>query len=115
MVVEDEGIVALDIRNILKRLGHQVTGSAFSGEEAIEKFLEWQPSLVLMDIGLKGDMDGIETAKKIQNIRPVNIVFLTGYTDSATLQRAEAVKAAGYLVKPIMEEDLKNILDKTLG
>jgi CheY-like chemotaxis protein len=106
MVVEDEGIVSIDIRNILTRRGYIVNAVAFSGEEAIRKSRESCPDIVLMDIGLKGNLDGIEAALQIKQICDIPIIFLTGFADESTLSRAREVKPAGYIVKPINENDL---------
>ena len=106
MVVEDEGIVSIDIRNILTRLGYTVSSVAFSGEEAIRKSRQSPPDIVLMDIGLKGDLDGIDTAARLKRERDIPVVFLTGFADDNTLARAREIKPAGYIVKPINEDEL---------
>lgn len=114
MVVEDEGIVSIDIRNILTKLGYSVPAVAFSGEEAISKAIETQPDLILMDIGLKGKIDGIEAAQKIKDQLNTPIVFLTGFADDFTLKRAENVSPDGYIIKPIKEDELQDTIKKAL-
>jgi CheY-like chemotaxis protein len=114
MIVEDEGIVSIDIRNILNRLGFTVSGVAFSGEEAIEILQESGPDLILMDIGLKGDIDGIEAAKIIKTNHNIPVIFLTGFADENTLARAKEADPAGYIIKPINEEELEAALNKAL-
>lgn len=113
MVVEDEGIVSIDIRNIITKLGYSIACVAFSGEEAIEKINQTcKPDLILMDIGLKGKVDGIEAAKQIGKVCSAPVIFLTGYADDHTLARAKEANPAGYLVKPINEDELLAILEK---
>ena len=115
MVVEDEGIVSIDIRNILTRLGYLVTDVAFSGEEAVEKTKKNCPDVVLMDIGLKGKIDGIMAARKIQEFCGIPIIFLTGFADENTLSRAKEVKPAGYIIKPINEDELADTLTQAVS
>ena len=107
MVVEDEGIVSIDIRNILKKLGHSVSAVAFSGEEAILKAYDNPTDLILMDIGLKGDIDGIQAAKMIRSKLKIPVVFLSGFADDNTLKKAQEAQPAAYLLKPINEEELR--------
>jgi signal transduction histidine kinase len=107
LVVEDEGIVARDLQASLRALGHAVCGTAASGEEAIEKARACEPDLVLMDIRLRGDMDGIDAARIIRQAREVPVVFLTAYADEATLQRAATVGPYGYVLKPFDEKELQ--------
>lgn len=115
MVVEDEGIVSIDIRNILQQLGYHVAESAFSGEEALEKIESDFPDLILMDIGLKGELDGIEVARIVHENFKIPVIFVTGFADETTIKRAKAVKPVGYLIKPINEEELESALVKALS
>ena len=87
LVVEDEGIVAMHIENILKSLGYTVSGTVSSGEETIEKVKNFRTDLILMDIVLKGKMDGIEAADHIRNNFDVPVIFLTAYGNESTLHR----------------------------
>ncbi len=114
LVVEDEVIVAQDIAGRLKKLGYQVIATVSSGEEAIEKINENLPNLVLMDIVLKGDMDGITAAEIIDSKMNVPIVFLTAYADRKTLERAKLTNPFGYLVKPLQQKDLRVAIEITL-
>src|SRR3989304_10559219 len=100
MVVEDESIVAKDIQNRLKRLGYNVNDIVSAGKEAIRKAAETQPDLVLMDIVLKGEIDGIEAAKQINTLFNVPILYLTAYADDSTIQRAKITEPFGYILKP---------------
>lgn len=106
MIVEDEGIVAKDIEMTLKRLGYKVSAIVSSGEEAIRKTVEALPDLVLMDIVLEGDIDGIETARHIGSHFDVPIVYLTAYIDEETLLRAMSTSPFGYIVKPFDDRQL---------
>ncbi|HCV32493.1 MAG TPA: hybrid sensor histidine kinase/response regulator, partial [Microcoleaceae bacterium UBA9251] len=114
LVVEDEIIVAEDIAGRLKRMGYAVTATVPSGEEAIAKVAENQPDLVLMDIVLKGDMDGITAAEKIRINTNVPTVFLTAYADEKTLQRAKLTDPFGYIVKPFQQQDLRVTIEIAL-
>lgn len=107
LVVEDEVIVAEDIAGRLKKLGYAVAGTVSSGEEAIQKAAETQPDLVLMDIVLKGEMDGVTASEKIRNNTDIPTVFLTAYADEKTLQRAKLTDPFGYIVKPFQQNDLR--------
>ncbi|QKQ73783.1 ATP-binding protein [Nostoc sp. TCL240-02] len=107
LVVEDEVIVARAIASQLSQLGYVVTGTASSGKVAIAKALETQPELVLMDIILKGEMDGIATASHIRKQLDVPVIFLTAYGDNNTLERAKVTQPFGYIVKPFTTKDLK--------
>lgn len=115
LVVEDEAIVAKDIALTLENLGYHVVATAASGEEAIKKAEQEQPDLVLMDIKLKGKMDGFDAAKKITAKTDAAIVFLTAYSDDQMLERAQETKAFGYIVKPVEEKNLKSTVKMALG
>ncbi|MEG4276154.1 ATP-binding protein [Microcoleus sp. MON1_C1] len=114
LVVEDEVIVAQDIAGRLKKLGYAVTATVSSGEEAIQKAIENPPDLVLMDIVLKGDMDGVTAAEKIRINRDVPTVFLTAYADDQTLQRAKLTDPFGYIIKPFQQNDLRVAIEIAL-
>ncbi len=106
LVVEDEAIVAEAIALSLKKQGYEVTAIVTNGEEAIEKAAENQPDLVLMDIVLEGDMDGIAAAEKIRTRFHIPTVFLTAYADEETLKRAKLTDPFGYIIKPFQQKDL---------
>jgi two-component system, OmpR family, phosphate regulon sensor histidine kinase PhoR len=106
LIVEDEAIVALHEEENLKNMGYTVVGKASSGEEAIRKAEVTQPDLVLMDIVLKGEMDGIETAGQITARLDIPVIFVTAYGDEKTLQRAKLTEPFGYILKPFRERDL---------
>ncbi len=114
MVVEDEGVVALDIRRHLEKFGYSVTGIHPSGEEAVEAFDPEEPDLVLMDIRLQGKLDGLETAQIIKEKRLVPVILLTAYADEKTVERAKAVEPFGYIIKPFEERELRTAIEMAL-
>ncbi|AKB81277.1 response regulator receiver [Methanosarcina barkeri 3] len=114
LVVEDEHIVAMGIKKMLKNLGYTVTGVASSGKDAISKAESTFPDVVLMDIMLKGDMDGVEAAKEIREKFDVPVVYLTAYSDSKILERAKKTEPFGYIVKPFDEKDLHSSIEVAL-
>lgn len=114
MIVEDEGIIAMDIRSQLEVFGYQVVATAFSGGQAISLANEHKPDLVLMDIVLKGQMDGISAAQSITESLGIPVIFLTAYSDSATLLRAKATGAYGYLIKPFRPDELHASIEVAL-
>lgn len=111
LVVEDERIVALDLKVILKRLGYCLAGVTTSGAEAVELCGALHPDLVLMDIFLKGDMDGVEAACHIQSQCDIPVIFLTSHTDQVTLQRAKRTAPYGYVLKPVDENWLRTSVE----
>lgn len=114
MVVEDEGIIAQDIKNCLEGLGYIVPDVVFTGREAIQRAAELRPDLVLMDIVLKGDIDGIETATEIRKHYNIPIVYLTAYEDDRTLKRAKMTEPLGYILKPFEERYLRSSIEMAL-
>jgi CheY-like chemotaxis protein len=114
LVVEDENIVAKDVVNRLKSLGYTVTGTVASGEEAIRMANQNPPDLVMMDIMLKGNMDGIEAARCILDTLDIPVVYLTAYADEKTLHRAKVTEAFGYLLKPFEERELHITIEMAL-
>jgi signal transduction histidine kinase/CheY-like chemotaxis protein len=107
LIVEDEFIVAKDIEQSLRRIGYRVAGITGTGVDAIEMARELQPDLILMDIQLRGPMDGIEAARQIRSELGMPVVFLTAYADDHTLARAREVAPYGYLLKPFVSRELQ--------
>ena len=107
LVVEDEGIVARDLQESLMRLGYQIAGIASEGAQAVTMAEEQHPELVVMDVSLRGDIDGIQAARLIQERSHVPVIFLTGHSDPATLQRAVSAGPLGYILKPFQEVELR--------
>jgi two-component system cell cycle response regulator len=114
LVVEDEAIVAKDIETTLHTLGYSVPAIAASGEAAIEKAEALHPDLVLMDIRLKGPIDGVRAASEITGRLGIPIVYLTAHADQATLRRAKTTQPFGYIVKPFDERDLHAAVELAL-
>jgi len=106
LIVEDETIIGMEIRLRLTDIGYNVLDIIPSGEAAIEKARMLQPNLILMDIHLAGEMDGIVAAEHIRKIIDIPIIFLTAHTDEKTLQRAKVQEPFAYLVKPFQEREL---------
>lgn len=111
LIVEDEVITAMDMQKKLKNLGYIVPVIVSSGEEAIKKVKENNPDLVLMDINLKGEMDGIEAASKIRSFSDIPVVYLTIHSDDKTLERAKITEPYAYMEKPFEDRVLKINLD----
>ncbi len=107
LLVEDEGIVAHDLAETLTRLGYRVSGIASEGVQAVRMAQELQPELVVMDVSLRGEIDGIQAARLIQERATVPVIFLTGHSDPVTLQRAVTTGPLGYIVKPFQEVELR--------
>jgi signal transduction histidine kinase len=107
LVVEDEIITGMDIQKRLKNLGCNVPVVVSSGEEAIKKVKENNPDLVLMDINLSGEMDGIEAASKIHTFSDVPIIYLTAFSDEKTIERAKITGPYGYMIKPMKDKELQ--------
>jgi two-component system, response regulator PdtaR len=99
-IVEDEIILANDLKQQLEKLGYLVVGIASNGKDAIKKTEEINPDLILMDIVLRGDLDGIETARKIREIYDIPFIYLTSYYDDEILIRAKNTYPYGYITKP---------------
>ena len=114
LIVEDEPVVAKDIQLSLQRLGYRVPATATSGEEAIRKAGDTHPDLILMDIVLKGKMDGVETALHIQRRQDVPVIYLTAYADNHTLERAKVTSPAGYMLKPYQANELRTTIELAL-
>ncbi len=114
LVVEDEAIIAMDIQGILRRMGFVHSEVAHSGEESVRKVASGKPHLVLMDIRLKGAMDGIQAARHIFYGYNVPVVYITGFGDEGTLQRANGTARFGYITKPFEENELQLTIENAL-
>ena len=114
LVVEDESIVSKDIQHSLKKLGYNVVGASATGEMAIELAGTERPDIVLMDIMLKGEMNGIEAAEKIKEKHSIPIIFLTAYADESTLSKAKTTEPYGYILKPFKEIDLHTTIEMAI-
>ena len=114
LVVEDEAVVALDVEDRLRRLGHQVVGTADSSASALALAAEVRPDLVLMDIALRDGGDGIAAAERLRAELAVPVVFVTAFADAETIERAKRVSPHGYIVKPFDERDLRATIEIAL-
>ena len=101
LIVEDEGIIASHIASRLLKSGYAVAGIAESSEEALAKISGLNPDLILMDISIKGAMDGVETAAKVRERHDIPVIFLTAHADRQTIDRAKATGPFGFLTKPV--------------
>lgn len=114
LVVEDEAIVSKDIQQSLKKLGYDVVGACATGEDAMKQAERLHPTLVLMDIMLKGDISGIEAAEFVREKLNIPVIFLTAYADSSTLSKAKVTEPYGYIIKPFKEIDLQTNIEIAL-
>jgi CheY-like chemotaxis protein len=114
MIVEDEGIVAEAVQLNLQNLGYEVTSIELSGEEAIKRTDEEKPDLVLMDIMLGGEMNGVETADQMKSRFNIPVIYITAYADEEMLDRAKITEPFGYIVKPIEDRDLHISIEMAL-
>lgn len=115
LVVEDDPIIGADLEDRLKDMGYTVSGPAVSGAEALRLFQADNPDLVLMDIQLEGNWDGIETSRRMLEIRPLPIIFLTSNSDNATFAKAKSVRPHAFLSKPFRGKDLYHAIDLAIG
>jgi signal transduction histidine kinase len=115
LIVEDELLIAKNLARKLEKLGYKIVNIVSSGDRAIENALSLQPDLILMDIAIKGEIDGIETAAKIYEQLHIPIIYTTAYADDNTIQRAEETGSYGYLIKPFQERDLHATIKMALS
>jgi PAS domain S-box-containing protein len=114
MIVEDDFVIAKVLAESLQELGYQVAGIVSTGEEAVERAAKVHPDLVLMDIRLKGEMDGIEAGEQISGDLHIPLVYLTAYSDERTVERAKITEPYGYLIKPFTDTELKTTLEMAI-
>jgi len=114
LIVEDDDVIARVADWRLKNLGYTVCGRATSGAEAMGLIVNAQPDLVLMDINIRGDIDGIETAKLIKKEFTIPVVYLTSHSDGPTLERAKETKPEGFIIKPFDDNDLRVAIELAL-
>ncbi len=105
-IVEDDRLVAADLAGILERSSYTVAGQSVTGEDAIEQIIRLEPDLALVDIGLEGEIDGIEAARQIREVCDIPVVYVTAYSDRETLERAKITEPFGYVLKPFGEREL---------
>jgi PAS domain S-box-containing protein len=114
LVVEDEAIVSMEIEERLTAMGYRMAGTTASGEQALELARQERPDLVLMDIRLQGIMDGITVAEDLRQQLHLPVIFLTAYSEEATLERAKLAEPYGYLIKPFDDRELKSAIEIAL-
>ncbi|MGB9980062.1 response regulator [Methanobacterium sp.] len=114
IIVEDEAITAMDLKMELEMMGFKVVSTVSNGIEAIQKTKELRPDLVLMDIIIKGEMNGIEAASQIIADLDIPIIFTTAYSDSTTLKKAQFTKTCGFINKPIEYNALKEVIESAI-
>jgi DNA-binding LytR/AlgR family response regulator len=115
LVVEDEMIIAAKISMQLTSLGYEVTGILPRGEQAIQHVKENKPDIILLDINLKGEIDGIETARRVQQFADIPIIYLTANSDEVTFNRAKPTKPAAFISKPFKQLDLQRAIELTIS
>ncbi len=114
VIIEDEGITQMQLRRVLKAAGVLVLGSAINGEEGVAAVLRERPDLVLMDIRMPGEVDGLEAARRILTEYTVCIVMLTAFSDDEYRRKAREINTCGYVIKPITAETLIPQLEEAL-
>lgn len=115
MIVEDEALIAIDIQNKLKSCGFEVVETAPTGKKAIKKAEEINPGLILMDINLRGKLDGIETTEKINNLFDIPIIYMSTFSDKSTFERIKRTNHYGFMNKPIRMELLLLSIDAAIS
>jgi DNA-binding NarL/FixJ family response regulator len=111
MIVEDEAITAMYLNMQLKKLSYDVLKPISSGDIAIQTAMKESPNIILMDIGLTGKLDGIQTAKEIQSFCDTHFIFMSGYQDEDMRDQVRLIKSSSYLTKPIGIRDIVNIIE----
>ncbi|SOE23759.1 DNA-binding response regulator, LytR/AlgR family [Spirosomataceae bacterium TFI 002] len=114
LIIEDEGIIAADMENMLEKMGYEVMETAMDYEEAIERLEEGTPDLIMLDVNLGGKKDGIDLAEVINERFQVPFIFTTSYSDGPTIERAKKVNPVNYLVKPFKQEQLFTAIEMAL-
>lgn len=114
LVVEDEKVVAADITQCMRKLGYTVVGTAAGGVEALRKAVASEPDLVLMDIKLRGSVDGVDAAEQLHRSLGIPVVYLTAYADVEILERAKKTAPSGYVLKPFDDRTLRSAVEIAL-
>ena len=112
LIVEDDSVLSLFYRSLLKRMGYQVCAVVANSDLVEEKLRETSPDFIMMDVKIAGNLDGIDTARKVRETHHLPIIFSTGNSELATMQRAREISNSEYLIKPIMEADLRIAFEK---
>lgn len=112
LIVEDDNIISLVLVNMIKQLGHEVVGTSTNGKDAIDLAVELKPTLILMDIRLKGELDGIETVIAIKEQFSVPVIYITGNTDRQHFERAKETNFVDLISKPFTQNDILRSIEK---
>jgi CheY-like chemotaxis protein len=112
LIVEDDMIISMVLERMIKKLGHRVSDKVITGQNAIDKTFELDPDLILMDIQLKDDIDGITAMERIREESDVHVIYITGNSDQYNQARAKETNYVEYLVKPIQMSHLKKSISK---
>jgi len=112
LIVEDEFLPAIHLRTVLEREGHEILGPVSTGRDAEALARSGNPDIILMDIRLAGDEDGIAAARRIAEFSAAALIFMSGYQENIFRERAMELKPLAFLVKPVLLKDLKAIIDK---
>ncbi len=115
VLVEDETLNVVYMKLQLRYMGYELAAALATGEEAIEYAERERPALILIDINLRGDMNGLEAVRRIKEKADIPVVFLTGYPDASTRGQADALSPLAVLVKPVDLRELKRIIDSVMG
>ncbi len=114
LIVEDEFMLQMMIEKMIQKMGHEVVAMVKSGSAAVVKVRETNPDIILMDIKIIGDYDGIETVQKIREFSDVPVLYLTGNTSSETIDRAKQTEPMFVVSKPFEYTDLKTVIDQAV-
>ncbi len=114
IVVDDEVVIAIGLKERLTAMGYDVIGLAHSGEEAVEKAMSFRPDLILMDIMIPGNLDGIHVAEKVKAELDIPVIFLTAFSEDKIIERAKQAEPYGYIVKPFQDRELKAAIEVAL-
>lgn len=115
LIVEDDMIISMVLERMIKKLGHEVVDKVITGQGAIDSAFDLNPDLILMDIQLKDDIDGISAMQEIREKSDVPVIYITGNSDQYNLTRAQKTNFIDYLVKPIQMSHLKNSISKAFS
>ncbi|MHC9542077.1 MAG: response regulator [Vulcanimicrobiota bacterium] len=110
LIAEDEALIARDLKRFIESIGYKVPATAFSGKEIVDKALKVHPNLVILDVNLQGDMDGIEAGRQIRNALGTPLIYLTGSWDSDTFIRASSTLPCAFLSKPFDESEIQSAI-----
>lgn len=115
LIVEDEALVARDLRDQVGRFGYEVAGVLSDGLSAVEHVRARAPTAILMDVGLRGGMDGVETCRQILAIAAIPVIFVTAHNDVITRARIQALRPTGWMTKPFHASQLRAALQRACG